>query len=220
MTARLCSAWLRWCRNFALRFPALFAEEWYETDISKLFSAKFGRRNSCYTHQFLRAGGGANWNYQTPANLELHLQRFWNFWPACCNYNRVVGRMFGPAAGAIAVHNVHIVIPLLSKCGGGLFSQLSDPFNRVDVLRYFSEDSCRVTRACTDFENLFATFEKQCFDHKRDNIGLRNSLTARDRQRRILVGKFTQIGGQKFFTPDSTFIARNTDSERTPRAAM
>ena len=111
-------------------------------------------RNSCYTHQFLRAGGGANWNYQTSADLELHLQRFWNFWAACCNYNRVVGRMFGPAARAIAVQDVHVVIPLLGKRGGGLFSQLSDPLNRVNVLRYFSENSCRVTRACTDFENL------------------------------------------------------------------
>jgi len=79
----------------------------------------------------------------------------------------------------------------------------------VDVGGNFGEDRRRIARTGTDFEYLFAATERQCLDHKRDDIRLRDCLAFFDRQGGVLVGKLAKPRRQKGFTGHATHGIEN-----------
>ena len=110
--------------------------------------------------------------------------------------------MIGPAARAVAVQYVHVVVALPGEGCGGFFRQLPDAFDRVDLGRDLGEHGGRIAGAGADFEDFFPTFEQQRLGHQRDDIRLRDGLPLGDRQGRILVGEFAQVLRQKGLARD------------------
>ena len=179
------------------RLPAFLAEQRHKTNVGEVLTLVIAFGNAGDAHQFLRARVAADRNYQPSADLELAAQRLGNLRAAGRNHDGIVGRVFGPAAGAVAVQHVHIGVALLGERGRRFFGECADAFDRVDLVGDLGEYRRRVAGAGADFEHLFPAFEQQRLGHQRDDVGLRNGLALGDRQRRIFIGEFVQVGGQE-----------------------
>ena len=163
--------------------PAFLAEQRNEAHVGEVFAPVVVFGDAGDAHQFLRARIAADRDHQAAADLELRAQRFRNLRPAGRHHDGVIGRMIGPAARAVAVQHVHIVVALLGERRGRFFRQLPDALDRVDLGRDFGEHGGRVAGAGADFEHLFPAFEPQRLGHERDDVGLRDGLPLGDRQR-------------------------------------
>ena len=149
---------------------------------SRLYSFS---RNTRDADQFLHPRIAPNRNDQPAADLELLLQRFRNFRAAGGDDDAVIGRMFRPALGPIAVEDMHVVIAEIGQRRRGFFGELADALDGVNVAGNPGQDGRRITGSGADLEHLFAALERQRFDHERDDIRLRDCLTFLDRQRAI-----------------------------------
>ena len=170
----------------------------------------FAFRKSRHSHQLLQPGIASDWNDQPPAYFELFLERLGNFGPPCGDDDAVVGRMFWPALGAIAVQNVHILIAEVGQCRGCLLGELTDPFYGVDLAGNFRENSCRVARSSSDLKDPLTALQRQRLRHEGDDVGLGNCLIRFDRQRGVLVSKLAQLLRQECFAWD---LAHGTEDQ-------
>ncbi len=153
-----------------------------------------------------------------PSDLELRLQRFGHLGAAGRDDDRVVRRVLGPAARSVAMQHVHVAVAQVGKRRSGFFGELADALYRVDAARDTREDCRGVARAGADLEHLLAAFERQCIGHQRNDVGLRDRLALRDRQRRVFVGEFPHRLGQKRLPRNGSHRVEH-QGECTPRLA-
>ena len=104
------------------------------------------------TDKFLVALVLANGDYQPAANSKLPLLGIGHHWPGRRNNNRVIGRIFRPALRTIAMANKDIVIMQIGKEAGGLFGELGNAFNRIDLSGDARKNGSRVTGARADLK--------------------------------------------------------------------
>ncbi len=60
----------------------------------------------------------------------------------------------------------------------------------------------RVSGPRPDLEYSFRSPQVQCLGHERDDVGLRDCLAGRDRQRGVFIRELTEFGGQEPFPGD------------------
>ena len=173
--------------------PALLADQRDEANVGDILAEIFIFRNPDDPDQFLGALIGADRDHQPPADLQLLLERLRNLRSAGGDDDGIVGRMLRPALGAIAVQDVDIVVAEFGQRRRGLFRELAETFDRVDVGRDLRQHRGGIAGTRADLENLLAALQHQGFRHEGDDIGLRNGLLAGNRQRRILIGEFAKV---------------------------
>src|SRR5271165_2851028 len=127
--------------------------------------------------------------------------------------------MLGPALGAIAMPNMHVVVAEVGERGCRLLGELADPLDGVNFSGNLGENGRRVARSGADLEHSLAAAQPERLDHECDDVGLRDCLTLLDWQRSIFVGEFAKLLGQEGLARDAA-LASKTSSERTPRATM
>ncbi len=109
-----------------------------------------------------------------------------------------------PAARAVTVANMDIVVTEIGQRRSGLLGQRAMTLDGVDVGGNFGKDRGRIARTGADFEHLFAAAQRQCLDHERDDIGLRDRLAFFNRQGGVIVGKLAQLRRQEGFARHAT----------------
>ena len=112
-------------------------------------------------HELLHARVGADRDDQAAADLELLLQRLRNLRAAGGDDDRVVGRVLGPAARAVGVQHVHVVIAEIGKLLRRLGGQLADALDREDLAGDAREDGRGIARARADLEHLLAARQRR-----------------------------------------------------------
>jgi len=82
--------------------------------------------------------------------------------------------------------------------------QFGHAFDRVDLGRDRRHYRSRVTGASADLEHALVGTYLRLGDHQRHDVRLGDGLTGLDRQRRVLVGEFTQRRGHEFLARNPT----------------
>ena len=177
--------------------PPFRAHQRHEADVRELLRGVFVLGHASHPDQFLEAPIGAHGNHQATADLELRLQRLRDLRPAGCDDDRIVGSVIRPAERPVGVQYAYVTAAGFCQQRGRFFGQLTDAFDRVDVLRDLRQHRRGITGSGADFEHLLAAFERQRLGHHRDDIGLGDRLPFGDGQGRIVVGEFPQILRQK-----------------------
>ncbi len=154
-------------------------------------------RNADDPDQFLGALIRTDRDHQPAANLQLLLKGHRDLRPAGRHDNGIVGRMFQPAAGAVAMQDTNIVVAETGQCRGSLVRELAETFDRVDGACDFRQHRGGVAGTGADLEDVLAALEQQCFRHEGYDIGLGNRLPAADRERRVLVSEFAEVFRQE-----------------------
>lgn len=180
-------------------FPSFVAHQGYKPNAELFFPFKILIPGLSNADQILGPAGTGG-NHQPPANGELIFKGPGNTRGTGRHDDGVIGRMFKPSLGAVAVAHMNVVITHPAECLLGGFSQLLVPFDRIDLVHDSAQHGRRIARPGSDLKHPVAFFKLQHFGHHRHDIGLRDGLTFSDRKRRILVSELGHFIGQEHFT--------------------
>ena len=133
---------------------------------------------------------------QTP-DVELILERLWDFRPAGRSQDGVERRGLGPAARAVAGAQLDVVVAQPLQPRRRQPGQLVDALDGIDALGDPADHRGRIARAGADLEHAIARLDLRRCDHQADDVRLRDGLAGFDRQRGVLIGKLAQAFGNE-----------------------
>ncbi len=203
-----------------LRQPAFLADQRHKPHIGDVFGLVFCLRKPRDTDKFLDALVLANRDYQPAANSKLLLQGLGHHRPARCHDNCIIGRIFRPALRTIAMANKDIVIVQIGKEGGGLFGELGNAFNRIDMSGDARKNGSCVTGARANLKDGFSALEIKRLDHESYDIGLRDRLVGFNWKRRVIIGEFPKRLGQECLAGNHAHGLQHTGSPNTAREEL
>ena len=141
-------------------------------------------------------------NDHPAALIQLSEQRLGNLGCSSCDKDGIEGRKFWKSECAVSTMNVDVVVAepgqLLRRSRSQLWPQLS----RKNVLGQVRQDRRLKTASRSDFQRSVSRLQTQGRGHGSNDVRLRNSLTAADRQGGIFVGPRTHLLGYKFVPRD------------------
>src|SRR5947209_11329088 len=142
-----------------------------------------------------RASHGKN----QPASLgKLGEERFRNGGSGSCNEDGVEGREFWQSKCSVAAMHVRIGAAKLSQLGRSARSKLWPPLDGENFPVQTRKQRGLITTACADFQNAVRWLQMQRSGHGRDDVRLRNGLSAPDGQRKVIIRVRTHFVGNKF----------------------
>ena len=97
---------------------------------------------------------------------------------------------------------MHVAAAEIGQPGCGLFGELPDALDAVDLPGDLGEDRGCVARAGPDLKDRLAALQGQGLGHQGDDVGLRDRLAFLDRERDILIGELAKLFGKEGLARD------------------
>src|SRR5258708_39579113 len=115
------------------------------------------------------------------------------------------------------MQDLDVRIAELCETPTGKLDQLFIPLDSVDFAHQLRENRCSVSRAGSNLEGSIAPAGRYALDHEGDNIRLRDSLSALDRQRRIQICELGQVRRDEELPRNTPHCIKHSRVTNSPR---
>ncbi len=126
------------------------------------------------------------------------------------NDDAVEGCSVGQASASVSDLDGEVGVSQAAQNVARPNSEFGMTFNGIDMLAQLREQCGLVSGAGPDFENYFFLSQSQKFQHKRDNIGLRDGLGLADGKWIVVIGLLAIRLGYKFVARDTGHRSQDT----------
>ncbi|MGF6936095.1 hypothetical protein OKW41_005257 [Paraburkholderia sp. UCT70] len=179
------AAWLR---------PAIVADERHEAHVAERMFVVVVFVAPHDLHEPLTALTAADRHHEPSSHGELHAQRSRHTRSARRRDDRVIGRMRGKTRGAVADMHFDVLVAEPLQALARALGEARVAFYGIHPARDLRGDRGRIAGARANVEHAIAGLQLGGREHLRDDVRLRDRLLAADRQRRIVIREFAQIG--------------------------